>query len=338
MSTTPAPTPERPWLVADIGGTNARFGLVTAPAGMPERVHTLACADHPDLPSAVTAYLAGAAAPRPVAGCVALAGPVSGDRVRLTNGPWEFSVPETRRRLELEALALVNDFAALSLSLPRLSGSDLRAVGGPALDPGLPMAVLGPGTGLGVAGLVPAGDRWVPVSGEGGHVDLPVVDDREIEVMRLLRRRHGTVSAENVLSGTGLERLHGALREVGGLAAGPAESIRPAQPVNAAEICTAAVAGTDQSCVDTLSMFCALLGGFAGNVALTLGARGGVFLGGGVLPRIADFLDTSDFRRRFEAKPEMAAYVEAIATTLVITPTPALRGAAVWLEQSGRKP
>ncbi len=326
------PEPERPWLVADIGGTNARFGLVTAPGGPPDVVRSLPCASYPGLAGAVTAYLEGVESPTPSAACMAVAGPVSAGGVRLTNGPWDISVATTRDQLGLDRFTLINDFVALAMSLPWLEAADLRHIGGPDVVPGRPMAVLGPGTGLGVAGVLPVGGRWVPVDSEGGHTDAPAVTDREIEVARLLRAGRESVSAEYLLSGSGLERLHGALRQVHGLPAQPAELPRP---VDAATICAAGVAGTDKACVEALSVFCALLGGFAGNVALTLGARGGVFLGGGMLPRIADFLETSDFRRRFEAKQEMASYVEAVGTTLIVTPTPALRGAAAWLEQYG---
>jgi glucokinase len=322
----PTPTPERPWLVADVGGTNARFGLVDQPDGEPSRVRILAGADHRDLAAAVSAYLAldGHGA-RPSAACVAVAGPVTGDRFRLTNAAWEFSVDDTRHRLGLEFLHLINDFEALALSLPRLTDDDVRPIGGPvARVPGQPMAVLGPGTGLGVAGLLPVADRWAPVVGEGGHVDLPAVDDREIEVARMLRAEQGVVTAECVLSGGGLVRLYRCLARLHGVAADAS---------TAADISSRR---EDPLCAETLRMFCALLGAFAGNVALTLGARGGVFLGGGILSRIPDVLESSDFRPRFEAKFRMADYVKAIATLLVVAPTPALLGAAAWLEQAAR--
>jgi glucokinase len=309
--------------VADIGGTNARFALVEGRAARPTRVHLMACADHPDLASAAAAYLAGAGGgARPGAACVAIAGPVSGDRIRLTNARWDCSAEATRRALGLDRLEVVNDFAALALSLPHLDGADLVSLGGPPPAPGRPMAVLGPGTGLGVAGLLPVpGGGWVPVSGEGGHVDLPAVDDREIEALRVLRAEQGAATAECVLSGPGLGRLHAALARVDGVAVDPRE---------AADICAAS---DDPRCVETLEVFCALLGGFAGNAALTLGATGGVFLGGGVLPRILPVLRGSAFRRRFEAKFRMAHYVKDIATVLIVAPTPALLGTAARLDQ-----
>ncbi|KIH98412.1 glucokinase [Streptomonospora alba] len=324
MSRPQPPSKQRPWLVADIGGTNARFGLVEEPGTRPERVRRLEGAEHADLAAAATAYLeqVGATA-EPGAACVAVAGPVGGDRVRLTNSHWDFSAAATRGRLGLDHLEVVNDFAALALSLPRLGGADLVSLGGPDTVPEGPMAVLGPGTGLGVAGLVPAeGAGWVPVPGEGGHVDVPAVDEREWEIVRLLRARQGAVTAECLLCGPGLGRLHGALAEVRGVAA-PERT--------AAEIC--AEATEDRLCAEALDVFCCLLGGFAGNAALSLGATGGVFLGGGILPRIIPVVRSSGFRRRFEDKHRMNDYLHGIATMLIVAQDPALLGAAARLDQ-----
>ncbi|ASU83970.1 glucokinase [Nocardiopsis gilva YIM 90087] len=322
MSRLAAPTPQRPWLVADIGGTNARFGLVEASGERPVRVQRMPCAEHADLASAASAYLEreGQGA-RPSAACVAIAGPVAGDRIRLTNASWDCSAKATRRALDLDHLEVLNDFAALALSLPRLGDDDLLPLGGPAPRTDRPMAVLGPGTGLGVAGLRPVADGWAPVSGEGGHVDVPAVEERELEAVRLLRAEQGTVTAECVLSGPGLSRLHGAVARMHGVRG---------DALSAAEICANP---DDAVCAETLDLFCALLGGFAGNVALTLGATGGVFIGGGVPPRISGILLRSDFRRRFEEKRRMIDYVKDIATVLIVAPTPALLGTAARLDQ-----
>ncbi|NYI94410.1 glucokinase [Streptomonospora nanhaiensis] len=317
------PSPHRPWLVADIGGTNARFGLLEAPGARPARVARLEGADHADLAAAATAYLAGAgAAGPPAAACVAVAGPVTGDRVKLTNSAWDFSVADTRHRLGLAHLEVVNDFAALAMALPRLEDGDIVSLGGPPHRAEGPKAVLGPGTGLGVAGLVPVpGGGWVPVSGEGGHVDVPAVAEREVAVVELLRAEQGTVTAECLLCGPGLARLHGALARLRGL---------PDPGRTAAQIC--AERG-DPLCAETLEVFCDLLGGFAGNAALTLGATGGVYLGGGILPRITALVQASGFRRRFEEKQRMTDYLKGIATSLIVARDPALLGAAARLEQ-----
>ncbi|MFI6732319.1 glucokinase [Nonomuraea sp. NPDC050451] len=311
-----------PWLVADIGGTNARFGLVTSLGARPVNVAVLAGADYETLPEAVAAYLAQhAGGVRPGAACLAVAGPIDGDRYRLTNSAWAGSV----RDLDVPYAVLLNDFEALAVSLPHLEGEDLVSLGGPEPGHGV-KAVLGPGTGLGVGGLVPAEHGWTPIPGEGGHVTVPVVDRRELEIVQALRSQGlPHVVAEHVLSGPGLVRLHRALAQVNGVAA---------PDLTASDI----VARLDDSlCAETVEVFCGMLGSFAGNVALTLGARGGVYLGGGVLPRIVERVRTSSFRTRFTANPDMAHYLEAIGTALIVAPQPALTGAAAWLAQRARR-
>jgi glucokinase len=313
------PSRERPWLVADVGGTNARFGLVTRPGGRPEAVAVLPGAEHDGLPDAVAAYLDKyGGGVRPGGACLAIAGPVDGEKYHLTNAGWRGSV----RDLGIPAAWLLNDFEALAFSLPHLKGRDLAPLGGPAPAAGMTKAVLGPGTGLGVAGLVPAGDRWVPIPGEGGHVSAPVVTDLEAEVVRALRADGlAYVDAEHLISGPGLTRLHHGLALVSGLSIpSPSASEIVSRP-------------EDPLCAKTVDVFCGLLGGFAGDVALTLGARGGVYLGGGVLPRILDRVRASDFRRRFEASPVLSDYLASIATCLIVAEQPALTGAAAWLAQ-----
>ncbi|TXK41600.1 glucokinase [Nonomuraea sp. C10] len=310
--------PELPWLVADIGGTNARFGLVTAPGAAPSHVAVLSGAVYPTLPDAVAAYLAEhAGGVRPGAACLAVAGPIDGDRYRLTNSPWAGST----RDLDVPYVKLLNDFEALAVSLPHLRADELVPLGGPEPSYGV-KAVLGPGTGLGVGGLVPTDHGWVPIPGEGGHVTVPAADDRELEMVRALRAEGlDQVVAEHVLSGPGLARLHRALARVNGVAA----------PSLAASEIVARLG--DPLCAETVEVFCGMLGSFAGNVALTLGARGGVYLGGGVLPRIVERVCASNFRARFAANPDMSAYLAEIGTSLIVAPQPALTGAAAWLTQ-----
>ncbi|ETK37412.1 glucokinase [Microbispora sp. ATCC PTA-5024] len=308
-----------PWLVADIGGTNARFGLVTRPAGQPEAVAVLNVSQHHGLADAVAAYLADhAGGVRPEAACLAIAGPVDRDRYRLTNAAWAGSVLD----LGIPRAVLLNDFEALAISLPHLAGDDLVPLGGPPPSARLAKAVLGPGTGLGVGGLVPVPGGWAPVPGEGGHVAAPAVTDLEMEIVRALRADGlPYVDAEHLLSGPGLARLHRGLALVRGVA-----------PVagTAAEV----TASADPLCLETVEVFLAMLGGFAGGVALTLGARGGVYLGGGVLPRLADRIGGGAFRARFEtAAPALSPYLSAVATSLIVAEHPALTGAAAWLAQ-----
>jgi glucokinase len=309
-------------LVADVGGTYARFGLVSGP-GEPHDVRILRCADYPDLVAAIQDYLARISGiGHPAVACVAVAGPVCGDRFRLTNAHWDFSIEQSRRRLGMQRLELINDFAALALAVPQLPSSAFVRIGSGVRWVAEPIALIGPGTGLGVAGLLRGPGTWIPVPGEGGHASLPVETELEAEVIRVLQEQHQVVCAETVLSGPGIARLHSALCTVNGVAA---VEFSPQQ------ICESARHGGDPTTQETLAVFCGLLGAFAGNVALTLGARGGVLLGGGVLPKIADILVDSDFRRRFVGARALPGYLDDVATELVVADTPALLGAATRL-------
>src|SRR5690606_20589795 len=222
-----APRPRRgeggPWLVADVGGTNARFALVDGPDGVPYRARSLPTRDHAGLAEAAAAYLGRHARDvRPSAACLAVAGPVTGGTFRLTNAGWPKGTPEeVRAHLGVPHLEIVNDFEALALALPRLGEDDLVPVGGRRPSADGTVAVVGPGTGLGVAGLVPTPSGWVPLPGEGGQVDVPAATDRELEVARLLRAEHGSATAELLLSGGGLSRLHRYLAALDGAAAEP---------------------------------------------------------------------------------------------------------------------
>lgn len=323
--TTSMPTADAPWLVADIGGTHARFGLISQLGAEPTDVRILRCADYPDLVGAVEDYLGRIPATvRPVAACVAVAGPVRGDRFRLTNAHWDFSISESRMRLGLGHLELINDFTALALAVPELPSSAFVRIGPGVRWAAEPMAVIGPGTGLGVGGLMRVQQRWVPIPGEGGHAGLPVENEAEAQVARVLREQHAVVDAETALSGPGLARLYRALCVVHDVTP---EVARPEQ------VCAAGRRGVDPVAREALSMFCGMLGAFAGNVALTLGARGGVLLGGGILPGIVDFLADSDFRDRFIGNRAVHGYLDQVATELIVAATPALRGAAAVLER-----
>lgn len=319
-----------PWLVADIGGTNARFALVHEAHGAVTDVVSMRCRDYPSAAEAAQAYLSQVGARhgralRPAVAGFAVATAIRGDTVTLTNSPWTISARATAQALGAHALHLFNDFEALALALPRLAPGDLFPLqsGGEALpNRHLPMTVIGPGTGLGVATCVPVGgDHWVPLPGEGGHATMSAADDFEAEILRLLRERHGHVSAERVLSGIGLPLLHQAVASIRGGAA-PAALLTPEQ------IATAALAGTDADCVTTLETFAAMLGSFAGNVALTVGARGGVFVAGGIAQKLGPFLQASQFRSRFEDKGRFRSYLAPIATNLITFPHAALAGAA----------
>ncbi len=333
----------RPWLLADIGGTNARFAWLADGAQHVSHVTTLPVAAHAGPAEAARTYLAGLAQALgdgyepPRAGALAVATAVGSDDVKLTNSGWAFSRSALQQALGLDVLLLLNDFEALALSLPRLTATQLRlwqpapgaataqGVGAPPLAHAA-RAVIGPGTGLGVAGLVATAHGWVAVPGEGGHATLTATDDTEAALLAAVRRVRGHVSAERLLSGIGLPVLHAGVAALTG---------QSAAVLTAEDIVERGLAGSDPLCSQTLDHFCALLGGFAGNVALVLGARGGVYIGGGIVPRLGERFFESRFRERFEAKGRFQPYLQAIPTALITDTLAALNGAAQALEQHG---
>ncbi|EXI70470.1 MAG TPA: glucokinase [Candidatus Accumulibacter phosphatis] len=305
-------------LVADIGGTRARFALLDE-ANTPQHVRVLAVTDFPGPVEAIQAYLEESASATPSAAAIAIAAPVHEGLITLTNASWTFSRESMRTRLGLRHLLLLNDFSALALSLPHLAATDLRQVGGGNTIAGAAKAVLGPGTGLGVSGLLHHAGHWLPLSGEGGHCSLAPADEREAAILALAWREFRHVSGERILSGSGLPLLHRLVATVDG---------RTHQRLTTPEIVARAVAGEDRQCAAVVDTFCALLGSLAGNLALTLGAQGGVYVGGGIIPRLGEIFDRSPFRARFEAKGRFASYLAAIPTYVILSPAPALLGAA----------
>jgi glucokinase len=313
-----------PRLLGDIGGTNARWAWHAGPGHALQDVTVRPCADHATLAESAAAYLASRGGARPASASVGIATAVTGDEVRMTNHHWRFSIAELKRQLGVERCLVINDFTALAMSLTALAGGDLRAIGGGQPVAGAPVALLGPGTGLGVSGLLPlAGGGWQPLSGEGGHVTLAAADSLESEVLTLLRSRHGHVSAERVLSGSGLVNLVEALAALDG------ESVAELQP---ADVSQAAITGSDARCVQAARLFASFLGNVAGNLALTLGARGGVYVGGGIVPRLGSAFDADIFRRRFEEKGRFSSYLQPVPTWVIVAATPALVGASRALD------
>ena len=301
---------DSPRLLADIGGTYARFTIETAP-GVFQHMASLRCADHADFEAAVSSYLTGL--PEGGVGhiehaAIAIANPVEGDDVRMTNYHWKFSIEQMRHRLGFESLVVVNDFTALAMSLPRLSPGQRRQVGGGAPRENSVLGVLGAGTGLGVSGLIPAADGWVALGTEGGHTSFSPRDDREIAILRYGMRQFPHLSHERLLSGPGIEMIHRALRADAGLAP---------ETLTAPEITRRALAGTDRCCAEALEAFCAMLGTAASNLAVTFGAMSGVYIGGGIVPRLGTYFDRSPFRARFEDKGRFTDYVKGIPTYVI---------------------
>jgi glucokinase len=278
-------------LLGDIGATNARFSLLSN--GKLSAINGFGVAEFGQFTDALAIFIREHCRQTQIhEALLAIAGPVKGERVALTNSCWVIDTSELQTVFGLR-VRIINDFEALALSLPSLTSTDLAGIGGGKSELRAPMAVLGPGTGLGVACLVDRSDRRVVIASEGGHATLAPTCEQEDRIVNHLRKRFGHVSAERVISGSGLENIYQAIAALEGL---------EFPPRNAAEITKNALSGECQLARRSLQAFCAFLGSFAGNVALTFGARGGVYIAGGISPRILDFLVQSEFRKRFEAK------------------------------------
>ena len=311
-------------LLADVGATNARLALESAP-GRLWAADVMPVERHASLESAVRAFLEQHGEPPVRHAAFSLANPITGDWVKLTNHDWEFSIEALRRSLKLQTLLVVNDFTALAMSLPGLDAQEVVQVGGGAPQAGGVLGVLGPGTGLGVSGLVPFQDHNVALGTEGGHVTYPPQDDDEALAVALANKRFGHASAERLVSGPGLELIYEALAA--------ASNHRP-ERLSAADISAAAQAEPpDPVARRALASFCAMLGTVAGNLALTLGCVGGLYIGGGIVPKVLGFFQASKFRERFESKGRFTPWLSRIPTYVIAAPRTSLRGVSAMLEE-----
>ncbi|MBL8659454.1 MAG: glucokinase [Rhodospirillales bacterium] len=308
-------------LVGDIGGTNARFALVEAD-GKIHSVVPLVCRNHVSLVEACEAYIRQVAPDRPPRrGALAVASPILGDEIQLTNlKHWSFSIEQTRSRLGLEKLDVVNDFVANAMAIPRLAPDDVLKIGRGEPVPHAPIWALGPGTGLGAAALVWTGHSWMPLSSEGGHMTIAAANDREAEILAFIRNRYSHVSAERVVSGMGLVDLYAAVAATSGKT--PEPGFTPADITDR---------GLDRSCpicVETIEVFASMLGTVASDLAMVLNARGGIYIAGGIVPRLMPWFTNSDFRTRFEHKGRFSAFLAKVPTYIILRPLPALAGLA----------
>jgi glucokinase len=325
-----------PRLLADIGGTNARFALETRP-GTIEAIEVLPCAAYATLADALRAYLAlpsVAAAGVVRHAAIAIANPIVGDFVRMTNHHWEFSIEALRRECGFDELAVVNDFYALAMALPHLANAEKRQVGGGAPVAGTPIGLLGAGTGLGVSGLIPAENLpagakpgWTALRSEGGHVTFSPANETEVAILQFAWREFEHVSAERFLSGAGLELIHRALAHHRGVAS---------EALDAPEITRRGLAGGCALCDEVIEIFCGMLGTIAGNLAVTLGAQGGIYIGGGIVPRLGERFAASCFRARFEQKGRFVGYLARVPTYVITAEYPAFVGvSAILADRSG---
>ena len=316
-------------VVADIGGTNARFGRINLKTFELDRIQVFPCADYLNLTDALIAYRdQQGVALEHVA--IAIACPAEGDSIQMTNHHWQFSVRGTREALGLTSFIVLNDFAAAAMSLLTLDKSETKKIGGGKKVETAPCAVLGAGTGLGVGHLVhlPNGDV-MPLPGEGGHADWAPLNEKEWAIHEFLARRFdGRVSAERLLSGPGIENLYQAIAHY---------HDRAVPPLRAKTIGARALTNCDAIATETVNQFFASLGSFAGNLALTLNTRGGVYIAGGVVPKLLPLMAASEFRTRFEQKGRFCNLAESIPCYVITAEHAGMRGVAPYLKQTLRK-
>jgi len=302
-------------LLADIGATYARFCIEPAP-GQFEHVAVLPCSDHAGITEVIQAYLGTLPELKPRHGAVSIANPIQGDQVRMTNRDWAFSIKEVQQQLKLSTLLVVNNFTALAMALPGVGPQGRLQVGGGAPQANGVIGLLGPGTGLGVSGLIPSGDRWTTLATEGGHVNFAPSDEREMRVLQHAWKSMSRVSAERLISGPGIELIH--------------QALSAGRELSTAEIVRRALQH-DAACVETLEVFSGMLGSMASDVALTLGATGGMYVGGGIVPRLGPLFAQAIFRERFEAKGRMSDYVARIPTYVLTAENLVFQGISTLL-------
>ncbi|HTH58742.1 MAG TPA: bifunctional transcriptional regulator/glucokinase [Paraburkholderia sp.] len=312
-----------PRLLADIGGTNARFALETGP-GEIGQVRVYPCAAYPGVADVIAQYLKDSKVARVNHAAIAIANPVDGDQVRMTNHDWTFSIESTRRALGFDTLLVVNDFTALAMALPGLTDSQRLQVGGGQRRQSSVIGLLGPGTGLGVSGLIPADDRWIALGSEGGHASFSPQDEREDLVLQFARKKWPHVSFERVCAGPGIELIYRALAA--------RDKKRAPATLNTPEVVKRAHEG-DALAIEAVDCFCGILGGFAGNIAMTLGSLGGIYIGGGVVPKLGELFERSSFRARFEAKGRFEQYLSNVPTYVITAEYPAFLGVSAILAE-----
>ncbi|HEX6118245.1 MAG TPA: glucokinase [Dongiaceae bacterium] len=312
-------------LVADIGGTNARFALSAADGALHD-VRVLSAASFPNLDEAMAAYFAGLMRPRPTQACFAVACPAHGPEIKFTNSSWRFAKAELRRSFRFERFVVINDFEALAASVPLLDGAQLASLRAGAADPASVSLVIGPGTGLGVGAYVPASkDAWAVISGEGGHIGFAPNSELEVRLWQRMRDKYGRVSAERVLSGTGLENIYRFMAEEAGQDAGE---------IDAPEISRRALGG-EENAVKTVFMFFDMLGSVTGDLALVFGSLGGVYIGGGITPKLLDFARRSNFVERFLDKGRISAILQSMPIWVILDEHAALYGVRRQFDREG---
>lgn len=312
-------------LVTDIGGTNARFALYNLVTNELSAITKVVIAKNDILLTLIKNYLTAQSVKIDMA-CIAIACPIDDeDVVNMTNNDLSFSRSELIKELNLTKLEVINDFTAVSYSIPKLPQQDLVKIGGGEPDLNYPIAIYGAGTGLGVSHLVKVNQHWISLPGEGGHTELPMTNDDEDRVLAQLRKKFGRVSTERFLSGNGIVNIYQALLQINN---------QPIEDVTPDIIVKKALLNSCPLCLQTLNLFCTFMGRFGGNLALTLNTQGGVYIAGGIVPRFIEFFKSSPFRTAFETKGRMSYLVKKVPVYVVTHDDPGLFGAGVYLQNS----
>ena len=311
-------------LVGDVGGTNCRLALCALDSGEISQSQTFSGLDYDSLEAAVREYLSQQHQEIEDA-CIAIACPITGDWVAMTNHTWAFSIAEMKKSLGLQHLEVINDFTAVSMAIPMLKEQDLLQFGGKKALDGKPAVIYGAGTGLGVAHLIHANKQWLSLPGEGGHVDFAPNSEEEDIILEQLRTEMGHVSAERILSGPGLVNLYRAIVK---------SDNRVPENFKPKDVTELALSDENVDCRRALSLFCVIMGRFGGNLALNMGTFGGVYIAGGIVPRFLEFFKASGFRAAFEDKGRFKDYLMDIPVFLITYDQPGLLGAGAYLRQS----
>ena len=310
-------------VVADVGGTNIRLAVCDLKTRGLSQLKTFACAEFLTLEAALVHYFAALEGDVKHL-CVGIACPVDNDRVVMTNLSWAFSKQALKDKLKLASLYVINDYTAISLAVPFLPEEDKIQIGGGEAQIDGVTAVFGPGTGLGVSHIVKSAGKWISLEGEGGHVSFTANTREQADILFSLQAQFGHVSAERILSGQGLVNLYQSLCSL---------SEQPAKFSQPKDVSKAALDGSCDIACRSLHIFCQVMGGFAGNLALNLACTGGVYIAGGIVGRFVDFFQSSEFRNCFEEKGRFKGYLATIPTFLIRNDNPGLLGASVYLRQ-----
>lgn len=315
-------------LVTDIGGTNARFALYDLTTNKLSAITKILISKDDDLLVLIKNYLANQSISVDMA-CIAIACPIDDtDMVNMTNNNLSFSRSALIKALNLKQLEVINDFTAVSTSIPQLTDKDLVKIGGDDADLNYPIAIYGAGTGLGVSHLIKVNQHWISLSGEGGHTELPMTNEKEDRLLAELRKKFGRVSSERFLSGNGIVNIYQALLSINN---------QPIEEITPDVIVKKALSNSCPLCLETLTYFCTFMGRFGGNLALTLNTQGGVYIAGGIVPRFIEFFKSSPFRHTFENKGRMSYLVKKIPVYVITHEDPGLLGAGVYLQNSLNK-